>query len=102
MKTHAILALATAAILATGPAPARTIDLARATCAEYAALQDLEKEQILLWLAGYYAGAAQRPSIDTDQLAASTKALAELCAKTPAAPLIGQEVRPLLLAPPAP
>ena len=83
-------------------AEARVIDLSKASCAQFTGLATIEKEQIVLWLAGFYAGAAQRASLDTEHLGAASKALDELCAKTPALPLIGQETRPLLLKPAAP
>lgn len=83
-------------------AEARVIDLSKASCVQFTSLAAAEKEQIVLWLAGFYAGAAQRASLDTEHLGAASKALDELCAKTPALPLIGQETRPLLLRPAAP
>lgn len=79
------------------PPPGRMIDLSVATCAQFAALPRADKEQIVLWLAGFYAGAAQRPRIDIALLSGAARALDELCARAPAAPLIGQETRPLLL-----
>jgi hypothetical protein len=86
----------------TGAAQARVIDLSKASCAQFTSLAPADKEQIVLWLAGFYAGAAQRASLDTSLLSAARKAMDELCAKTPAAPLIGQETRPLLLGPASP
>jgi HdeA/HdeB family len=77
-------------------APSRSIDLTSATCAQFMALARADKDQIVLWLSGFYAGGAQRPRIDVDLLADASRAMDELCAKTPAAPLLGQETRPLL------
>jgi hypothetical protein len=73
------------------------LDLGNATCAQFLSLSRMEKDQIVLWLAGYYAGSAQRPRIDVSLLAGASNALDELCAKAPATSLIGQETRPLLL-----
>ncbi len=78
-------------------AQGRAIDLSTATCQQFASLSRAEKDQIVLWLAGFYAGAAQRPRIDVGLVASGSKGLDELCAKAPATPLIGQETRPLLL-----
>jgi hypothetical protein len=75
----------------------RILDLANATCAQFIGLSRMEKDQIVLWLAGYYAGAAQRPRIDVSLLAGASGALDELCMKSPGSTLIGQETRPLLL-----
>jgi hypothetical protein len=82
------------------PAPApqgRMLDLSSATCAQFMGLSRMEKDQIVLWLAGFYAGSAQRPRIDVSLLAGASGALDELCVKAPATTLIGQETRPLLL-----
>jgi HdeA/HdeB family len=83
-------------------AEARMIDLSKSTCAQFKALAPADKEQVVLWLGGYFAGAAQQPTLDTTRLSAASKAMDEMCAKTPAAPLIGQETRPLFLGPAAP
>lgn len=77
-------------------APGRILDLSSATCAQFMALSRVDRDQIVLWLAGFYAGGAQRPRIDVGLLASASRAMDELCARTPAAPLIGQETRPLL------
>jgi hypothetical protein len=73
------------------------LDLGNATCAQFMGLSRMDKDQIVLWLAGYYAGAAQRPRIDVSLMAGASAALDELCLKAPATSLIGQETRPLLL-----
>jgi hypothetical protein len=83
--------------LAAPPPPGRMLDLASATCAQFMGLSRMEKDQIVLWLAGYYAGSAQRPRIDVSLLAGASGSLDELCVKAPATTLIGQETRPLLL-----
>ena len=83
-------------------AQARVIDLARSTCAQFISLAPVEKEQIVLWLAGYYAGSAQRPMMDISLLSNASRSLNEICLRTPALPLIGPETRPLLLGPTSP
>jgi hypothetical protein len=78
-------------------APGQMLDLGNATCAQFLGLSRMEKDQITLWLAGFYAGSAQRPRIDVSLLAGASGALDGLCARAPSTPLIGQETRPLLL-----
>lgn len=82
------------------PAMAQTTDLARATCADFLTLQASDQAQLALWLAGYYAGGAQRPTVDPARTAAAPAALLELCTKTPQFPLIGAETRSLFVLPP--
>ncbi|MGL4728102.1 MAG: HdeA/HdeB family chaperone [Bosea sp. (in: a-proteobacteria)] len=77
-------------------APGRMLDLSNATCAQFMALSRADKDQIVLWLSGFYAGGAQRPRIDVGLLAGASRAMDDLCAKTPTTPLLGQETRPLL------
>ena len=83
-----------------GHALAQTTDLARVTCANFLTLPASDQAQLTLWLAGYYAGSAQRPVIDPALTSAAPAALAELCTKSPQVPLIGAETRPLFVLPP--
>lgn len=76
------------------------MDLARASCADFLTLQASDQAQLALWLAGYFAGSAQRPVIDPTRTAAAPAALLEMCTKTPQIPLIGAETRPLFVLPP--
>ena len=100
-KRCMVRSLALAALVASGgPAMAQTTDLARATCANFLTLPASDQAQLALWLAGYYAGSAQRPVIDPALTSAAPAALAELCTKTPQIPLIGAETRPLFVLPP--
>jgi hypothetical protein len=85
-----------------GMARAEPIDLMRATCADFLAMNGNDQSQISLWLAGYYAGGAQRPLLDIGKIAAAPAALAELCAKTPQTPLVGAETRVVFIPAPAP
>lgn len=85
---------------AVGPVSAQTTDLARVTCANFLTLSASDQAQLTLWLAGYYAGSAQRPVIEPARAAAAPAALAELCTKTPQILLISAETRPLFVLPP--
>ena len=102
MKLPAAVVLVAALSLPGQSTNARVIDVSKADCTQFMGLAATDREQIVLWLAGFFAGAAQRPAIDTDQLRVGLKELEALCAKTPGAPLIGQETRPLLFKPAAP
>lgn len=97
-----VLAGTMATLGCAGMARAEPIDLMRATCAEFVGMNGSDRGQIALWLAGYFAGAAQRPMLDVDKITAAPGALAELCAKTPQASLISAETRAVFAAPPAP
>jgi hypothetical protein len=81
------------------PAAAQGIDLSRATCADFSGLRDTDQAQMAVWLSGFYAGAAQRPQLDPERLAAAPGALAELCTKSPQLPLVGAETRGVFVAP---
>lgn len=87
-------------MVTSGPALTQTTDLARVTCANFLTLPASDQAQLTLWLAGYYAGSAQRPVIDPALTSAAPAALAELCTKSPQVPLIGAETRPLFVLPP--
>ena len=98
----AVLAGTMAALCPAGMARAEPIDLMRASCADFVAMNGNDRSQISLWLAGYFAGAAQRPMLDIEKIAAAPEALAQLCSKTPQAALIGAETRAVFIPPPAP
>jgi HdeA/HdeB family len=100
-RRRAARSIAIAAILSgISPLAAQTTDLGRVTCADFLTLAAPDQAQLALWLAGYYAGAAQRPVIDRAKSGATPAALQELCTKTPQIPLIGLETRPLFVLPP--
>ncbi len=84
---------------ATAPAAAqsRSIDMAKAGCTQFMALAKADKEQVMLWLAGFYAGAAQRPVLEIGMIGSAVGALDELCTKTPATTLLGDATRSMLL-----
>jgi hypothetical protein len=75
-----------------------TTDMSTVTCANFLTLSPTDQAQLALWMAGYFAGSAQRPVIDRSLTAVAPAALAELCAKSPQVPLIGAETRPLFAA----
>jgi len=101
-RRFAVLAGVMATLCPAGIVRAEPIDLMRATCADFVAMNGNDRSQISLWLAGYFAGGAQRPMLDIEKIAAAPEALAEICAKTPQAPLIGAETRAVFIPPPAP
>jgi hypothetical protein len=63
-----------------------------------------DRGQLIVWLHGYYAGAAQRAMLDRTKLEDAFGAIQQLCERNRAMPLIGSETRSLFLgeAPPAP
>lgn len=83
------------------PCHAQPVDLTGATCADFSKMSEDDRNQLALWLAGYYAGGAQRPHLDVSRITAAPGALAELCGKTPQTPLVGAETRAVFM-PPAP
>lgn len=99
---------ATAAALLVAPvctgstAGAETLDLTQARCSDYVAMNESDRNQLSLWLAGYYAGGAQRPLLDMEKITAAPAALAEICAKSPQLPLVGAETRAAFIPAPAP
>jgi hypothetical protein len=62
-----------------------------------------DRGQFIVWLHGYYAGAAQRAVLDRSKLEDAFTAIQQLCERNRAMPLIGSEARALFLgeAPPA-
>ncbi|MGL4974547.1 MAG: HdeA/HdeB family chaperone [Bosea sp. (in: a-proteobacteria)] len=101
-----LAAIAVASLAATPSnialAQASTSDLTNATCAAFQTLQPKDKEQLTVWLAGFFAGQASRPRINSALMASLPEAMAALCTKTPEAMLIGAEMRALFLPTQAP
>lgn len=79
-----------------------TTDMSNVACANYLTLSPTDQSQLALWMAGYFAGSAQRPVIDRSRTAVAPAALTELCTKSPQIMLIGPETRPLFAAPSSP
>ena len=71
-------------------------DVSRLTCAQFVQLRQPDREQLLVWLAGFYAGSAQRPVINGRLLTESAGAIDALCRAAPATPLIGDQMRALV------
>jgi hypothetical protein len=71
-------------------------DISRLTCAQFVELRQSDREQLLVWLAGYYAGGAQRPIINGRLLTESAGAIDALCRTNPATPMIGSQMRALI------
>lgn len=72
-------------------------DISRATCAQYQTSGAADRDQVALWLYGFFAGAAQRPVIDVQRFRQGAAGLAALCNRDPGVRLLGQEVRALFL-----
>ncbi len=86
------------ALAAGGPhVQAQTADLTQATCGELMELPENGRAQLAVWLHGYYAGAAQRATLDRMKLEDALAAIQQLCEGNRAMPLIGSEARALFL-----
>lgn len=95
-----LAALAAPLLLAPGRAQAESVDLTRATCADFAGMNGNDQAQLSLWLAGYFAGGAQKPLLDLDKINAAPGALQALCGKSPQLSLLSAETRAVFV--PAP
>jgi HdeA/HdeB family len=97
--------LARAGVLAIGlagslSAHGQVADLAQASCAQLMELRPNDRGQLIVWLHGYYAGAAQRAVLDRTKLEDAFAAVQQLCERNPTLLLIGSEARSLLLGEP--
>jgi HdeA/HdeB family len=93
------------ALLGAGGVFAQPVELARLTCGRLLDLPQPEGERLIVWLHGYYAGAAQKPALDGGQFETATQAIREACGRDRALALIGAEARAIFLGvapPPAP
>jgi hypothetical protein len=61
-----------------------------------------DRGQLIVWLHGYYAGAAQRAIIDRTKLDETVSAIQQACERNRSVPLIGAEARAIFLGEPAP
>jgi hypothetical protein len=102
LRSLAMLAALTALPVTATDASAESLDLTRATCADFMTMSGDDQDQLSLWLAGYFAGGAQRPLIDTEKVTAAPAALRALCGKSPELPLVGAETRAVIMPPPTP
>lgn len=94
--------LVTASLLLSTGARSEALDLTRASCSDFAAMNETDKTQLSLWLAGYFAGSAMRPLLDLDKITAAPAALTELCSKSPQLALVGAETRAVFFPAPTP
>jgi hypothetical protein len=81
---------------------AQMADLTRATCAQLMDLPRNDRTQLIVWLHGYYAGAAQRAMLDRTKLEDAVTAVQQVCERNRALPLIGAETRSVFLGEAAP
>lgn len=102
MNTTTAGAIALLSLIGAPFAQAQTADLTRATCAQLMELPRNERGQLIVWLHGYYAGAAQRAMLDRGRLETAVETVQQLCERSPEAPLIGSEARSLFLGAPQP
>jgi hypothetical protein len=99
-KTSVVLAILVPSItasLAPSPVLAQGLDMARMTCSQFQDMRPADRQQIGVWLHGYYAGSANKPMIDTSAYEGSLRTLNEACSKQKTAPLIGDQVRGIFL-----
>lgn len=94
--------LLVASLFVTPSARAEALDLTRASCSDFAAMNETDKTQLSLWLAGYFAGSAMRPLLDLDKITAAPAALTELCSKSPQLGLVSAETRAVFIPAPTP
>ncbi|RDJ24121.1 hypothetical protein DWF00_03275 [Bosea caraganae] len=93
-RNLAVLAALAAPLLGAGSAArAQSIDLTRATCADFSGMNGNDQAQLSLWLAGYFAGGGQKPLLDLDKIIAAPAALQALCGKSPQLSLLSAETR---------
>ena len=91
-----LVALAGLALLP-GDAKAQGADVARLTCGQLLDARGGESERLLVWLHGYYAGAAQRPVLDGRQAEEAVAAMRKACEGDRALLLIGPQARAIFL-----
>lgn len=100
LTAGAVALLAT--LFGSASAQAQVADLTRASCAQLLDLPSNDRGQLIVWLHGYYAGAAQRAVIDRSKLEAAKAMIEQACKRSRAMALIGLEVRAIFLGEPLP
>ena len=65
-----------------------TIDVAKMTCAQFAAYKVASPKNIAIWLNGYYHGKRGDTVVDTQQLDEDTKKIQQYCIDNPNTPLM--------------
>jgi hypothetical protein len=91
------IALACFFLLPPSAANAQGADVARLTCGQLLDARGSESERLLVWLHGYYAGAAQRAVLDARQAEEAVAAMRKVCEGDRALPLIGPQARAIFL-----
>jgi HdeA/HdeB family len=91
------------AVFHAGAAMAQPAELARLNCWHLLDLPGPESERLIVWLHGYYAGAAQRPTLEGRQFETAMETIRQACGRDRALALVGAEARGIFLgiAPPA-
>lgn len=79
------------------PAHAQGTQVGQMTCAQFSTLRGTDRDLFLGWLYGYYAGAAQKPSIDSGLFQQASQSMAAICEKAPNTPMIGDQMRAVFL-----
>ena len=102
MRTAAAGLMLVAGLAGVASASAQVADLTKATCAQLMDLPRNDRGQLIVWLHGYYAGAAQRPIIDRPKLNEAVEGFGQACERNRAMPLIGMEARAIFLGEPLP
>jgi HdeA/HdeB family len=72
-------------------------DITRISCGQLTDMQRGEQEQLLTWLYGYYAGAAQKAVIDRGAFLNSAKSVSEFCGKQKSVSLISAQIREIFI-----
>lgn len=67
------------------------------TCAQFGTLRGTDRDLFLSWLYGYYAGAAQKPAIDSGLFQQASQSMSAICEKAPNTPMIGDQMRAVFL-----
>ncbi|HEY6920305.1 MAG TPA: HdeA/HdeB family chaperone [Methyloceanibacter sp.] len=65
-----------------------TIDVAKMTCAQFAAYKVASPKNIAIWLNGYYHGKRGDTVVDTQQLDEDTTKIQQYCIDNPNTPLV--------------
>jgi acid stress chaperone HdeB len=88
-KSRLLISLVAITLSAMWPAQAQvTIDVAKMTCAQFAAYKVASPKNIAIWLNGYYHGKRGDTVVDTQQLDEDTKKIQQYCIDNPNTPLV--------------
>jgi len=88
-KPRLLISLVAITLSAMWPAQAQvTIDVAKMTCAQFAAYKVASPKNIAIWLNGYYHGKRGDTVVDTQQLDEDTKKIQQYCIDNTNTPLV--------------